>query len=196
MQTRSRWANRLSVSVMVGILGSGLALEADAPRGWLLAGTKPASYDVEVDKEQIYQAHASAYLKSLDQHVDGFGTLMQSISAGKYLGSKIRLSGLVKPEEVMGWAGLWMRVDRGNTMVSFDNMQNRAIKGTTGWQRYDVVLDVPKDATRIAFGILLDGAGEVWLNSVKLEAVRPDAPTDVNEGNLPDKPVNLEFTTD
>jgi hypothetical protein len=94
--------------------------------------------------------------------MEGFGTLMQSISAGKYLGSRVRLSGFVKSEEVMDWAGLWMHEDRGNTMTSFDNMQNRPIQGTTG-----VALDVPKDATRIAFGILLEGADEVWLNTTR-----------------------------
>jgi hypothetical protein len=89
-----------------------------------------------------------------------------------------------------------MRVDRGNTTASIDNMQNRAIKGTTGWQHYEVVLVVPKDATRIAFGILLDGYGEVWLNSTKFEIVGLETPTHgVIQNNRPDKPVNLDFTT-
>jgi len=44
-------------------------------------------------------------------------------------------------------------VDKGKeTGVAFDNMQDRAIKGTTDWRRYEVVLDVPEDATGIAPG--------------------------------------------
>ena len=87
-----------------------------------------------------------------------------------------------------------MRVDQGESMIAFDNMQDRPIKGTTGWQRYDVVLDVPKDATGISFGILLAGTGEVWLNSTKFDFVEAETPvTKSNDRKLPDKPVNLEF---
>ena|ERR1700674_2457959 len=171
-----------------------LAVNADVPRGWHLAGTKPAEYEVGVDTGQAYQGHASAFLRSKRPSVDGFGTLMQSITAEQYHGNEVRLSGLVKSEEVTRWAGLWMRVDKGTDQLALDNMQNRPIKGTTGWQRYYVVLDVPKDATRIAFGILLDGPGEVWLNSTKFEIVGLDVPaTSPSERRLPDAPVNLEF---
>jgi hypothetical protein len=171
-----------------------LALNADVPRGWIVAGTKPAEYEAGVEPGQAYQGHASAFLKSKRPSVDGFGTLMQSINAEKCQGNKLRLSGLVKSEEVTRWAGLWMRVDKGTEQLAFDNMYDRPIKGTTGWQRYYVVLDVPKGATRIAFGILLDGPGEVWLNSAKFEIVGLDVPaTSPSERRLPDNPVNLEF---
>jgi hypothetical protein len=171
-----------------------LALNADVPRGWHLAGTKPAEYESGVDAEQVHQGHASAFLRSKRPSVDGFGTLMQSINAEQYQGNKVRLSGLVKSEEVTRWAGLWMRVDKGTEQLVLDNMQNRPIKGTTGWQRYYVELDVPKGATGIAFGIFLDGPGEVWLNSTKFEIVGVDVPTTSPIArSLTDKPVNLEF---
>ena len=87
-----------------------------------------------------------------------------------------------------------MRVDKGTEPLAFDNMQKRSISRTTGWQHYYVVLDVPKDATGIAFGILLSGPGQVWLNSTKFETVGLDVPaTSASEKSLPDKPVNLEF---
>jgi hypothetical protein len=67
-------------------------------------------------------------------------------------------------------------------------------QGTTGWQRYEVVLDVPKDATGVAFGILLTDTGQVWLNSTKLQIVGAEVPTTkLKENKLPDKPVNLGF---
>jgi hypothetical protein len=164
------------------------------PRGWLLAGTKPSEYEVGVDVDQMYQGHATAFLKSKTLNADGFGTLMQSVTAEQYLGRKVRLSGLVKSEKVPGWAGLWMRVDNEKSPVAFDNMENRAIKGTTGWQRYDVVLGVPKDATTISFGILLAGSGVVWLNGTKFDVVDADVPvTNTGEKVLPEKPINLEF---
>lgn len=168
-----------------------LATNADAPRGWHLAGSKPAEYETGVDTDQAYLGHGSAFLKSKRPSVDGFGTLMQSITAEQYRGNSVRLSGLVKSEEVTGSAGLWMRVDKGTEVLTFDNMQKRPIKGTTGWQRYYVVLNVPKEATGISFGILLYGPGQVWLNSTKFEIEASDPGP--SEKILPDKPVNLEF---
>jgi hypothetical protein len=38
-----------------------------------------------------------------------------------------------------------MRVDRGQKPTAFDNMQNRAIKGTQPWTRHEIVLDVVSD---------------------------------------------------
>jgi hypothetical protein len=171
-----------------------LVVGATVPRGWFLAGTKPAEYEAGVDADQPYEGHASAFLKSKTQSVDGFGTLMQSIHAEQYKGKRVRLSGFVKSQGVMSWAGLWMRVDQGKEMVAFDNMQGRPIKGTTDWQRYNVVLNVPPDSTGISFGILLDGAGEVWLSSTKFDVVGADVPaTGVEDRKVPDNPVNLDF---
>lgn len=185
---------RMLVGVVLLLTGLVLVAQATLPRGWLLAGTKPSEYEVGVDVDQMYQGHATAFLKSKTLNADGFGTLMQSIKAEQYLGRKVRLSGLVKSEEVLGWAGLWMRVDKEKSPVAFDNMENRAIKGTTGWQRYDVVLGVPKDATAISFGILLAGSGVVWLNDTKFDVVGADVPvTNTGDKVLPEKPINLEF---
>jgi hypothetical protein len=165
------------------------------PRGWFLAGTKPAEYEAGVDADQLHQGHASAFLKSRALSVDGFGTLMQSVRAERYIGKRVRLSGLVKSREVMSWAGLWMRVDKGKDIVAFDNMQDRPIKGTTDWHRYDVVLDVPADSTGISFGILLDGTGKVWLSGTKFDVVGAAVPsTDASDRKIPDNPVNLDFT--
>jgi hypothetical protein len=137
----------------------------------------------------------SAYLTSLAKG-DGFGTLMQSFSASNYVGKRVRLRGWVKSQNVGDWAGLWMRVDKGREMLTFDNMQDRAIKGDQPWSIYDVVLDVPAGATSINFGILLSGVGEVWLNDLSLEVVGDEMPlTGTNSSaTLPERPVNLGFS--
>jgi hypothetical protein len=195
MPDKKRHSWKILLATAVVLATCVLAVHANVPRGWYLAGSKPTEFEVGVDTSQTYQGHTSAYLKSKQASVDGFGTLMQSINAEQYKGKKVRLSGLVKSEEVGGWAGLWMRVDQGKDAVAFDNMQDRPIKDTTGWQRYEVVLDVPKDATGLSFGILLSGAGEVWLSNTKFDVVGADVPvTSPGDRKVPDKPVNLEFT--
>ena len=168
---------------------------AGAPRGWILAGSKPANYLTGVDQTLTYQGHPSAYLKAGLSATEGFGTLMQNFRAAQYVGKRVRFSGALKSEDVKDWAGLWMRVDSGPTVgVAFDNMQDRPIKGTTDWHDYQVVLDVPKDATGIAFGVLLSQSGTVWLSNVKIESVGTDVPTTGKHLlPLPPGPTNLNF---
>jgi len=179
---------------MTAAIAAVFAAGAAAPQGWFLAGSKPANYDTGVDREAVYSGKPSAYLKATADQ-DGFGTLMQIFSPDPYVGKRVRFSGYVKSDNVTRWAGLWMRVDGKNTQqpLSFDNMQDRPIKGTTGWKRYEVVLDVPQGATGIALGILLDGPGQVWLNSVAVEVVGPNVPVTGRMANLPDGPRNLGF---
>jgi hypothetical protein len=88
-----------------------------------------------------------------------------------------------------------MRVDKGETVVGFDNMERRAIRGTQPWTTYEVVLDVPADATGISFGALLNGRGEIWLNDVKVDVVGQDVPTTGmgSKDSLSATPVNLDF---
>jgi hypothetical protein len=188
----ARYSN-LATGLVLFLMCS-LGVQAAVPPGWLLAGSKPASYEVGVDGQAAYNGHPSAYLKSKEAFVGGFGTLMQTFQADKYVGKRVRFSAFVKSEGIQSSAGLWMRVDKDSGSVAFDNMQDRPIKGTTGWQKYEVVLDVPQEATGIFFGVLLDGTGEVWLNSAKFEVVGADVATTGGKGSkLPDGPTNLDF---
>jgi hypothetical protein len=168
-----------------------LAWGMETPQGWFLAGNRPADYDSGVDAQTVYGGQPSAYLKSKVPAINGFGTLMQSFKAEEYLGKRIRFSAFVKTDAVQDWAGLWLRVDGPKGSLAFDNMQTRAIKGTTAWQNYEVVLDVPAQATGIAFGILMSGAGSTWISGVKMEAVGTNVPTTEARTPQPSAPVNL-----
>lgn len=174
----------LSLTRMIMIAGSSLVLQAAVPEGWYVAGSKPGEYDCSRDPGTTYQGLPSSYLRSKEGvTTTGFGTLMQDFNAANYLGKRVEFSAAVKAEGVTSWAGLWMRVDNRNATdkknytVAFDNMQHRAITGTTGWQRFSVVLDVPQEATGIFLGILLDGPGVVWMSGGKFEVVGADVPT-------------------
>ena len=126
-----------------------------APAGWFFAGeANPENYRTGVDNGALHDSQPSAYLQSVVPDSKGFGTVMQTISTQNYTGKRVRLRASVKAENVSEWAGLWMRVDKGKEFVAFDNMQNRAIRGTQPWKTQNIVLDVPQDATSISFGNL------------------------------------------
>ena len=180
--------------ILVLLAACSLALQAAAPKGWFVAGSKPTEYESGIDTVAAYNGHPSAYLKAKVSSVEGFGTLMQDFRADHYLGKRVRFSAFVKTERAQDWAGLWMRVDKESKQLAFDNMQDRSIKGTTDWKQYDVVLDVPQNATGIFFGVLLSGTGAVWLSEAKFEIVGPNVLTTNGVAqSKQDEPMNLDF---
>ncbi len=171
----------------------------DLPSGWFCAGSVPQSYTMGIEKGAGQNSKNAATIKSKDGTINGFGTLMQQFNPDKYLGKRVRMSAYVKSENVGKWAGLWLRVDQLDSQrpLSFDNMESRPIKGTTIWKKYEIVLDVPGNASLIAFGALLDGTGQIWFDNITFEIVDKSVQTtDLKRNNQwsnLNAPTNLDF---
>lgn len=129
-----------------------------------------AGYILVRDTDEKHSGTASGRITK--QSTSGnFGTFTQMFVADQYKGKRVRLSGVLKTKEA-NKAGLWMRIDGPeDSPLGFDNMSNRAVEGTTDWKEYQVVLDVPENATHIALGFLLIGDGTAWGDDLKLEVV-------------------------
>ena len=171
-----------------------------APAGWHKNGINPKAFEVGVDPTQAFGGVSSAYVKSLDDTAaKGFGGMMQSSSADQYKNQRVRMTGWVKTEDANDGGGhLWLRVDGSTSgqILAFDNMDNRAPKGTTDWSEYSVVLDVPNEATSLNYGFFLGGKGQMWVNGVNIERVSAETPTTKMlppPKPLPTAPVNLDF---
>jgi hypothetical protein len=192
----------LAAAVFIG--GAVGATAAGLPAGWKARGAMPLDYDMIRDVETSHAGAASASLRSMGMP-RGFGTLLQAFQADEYRGRRVRMSATVRALEVLGWCGLWMRVDgAAEDNLAFDNMGTRKITGTRDWATYTIVLDVPRDAAEIYFGILLDGRGRVWADDFTFEVVGKDVKTtSMRTPRLPrrrppaqdllDHPVNLGF---
>ena len=103
--------------------------------------------------------------------------LTQRFLADQFIGKRIRFTAYVKTNQVNGWAGLWMRVDTIDKHAwAFDDMEDYAIEGTTDWEQYQIVLDVPEDGAVIYLGAHLYGRGQVWMDDCTFEVVGDDVP--------------------
>ena len=142
---------------------------------WIKAGSKPADYDMGVTSSEHHSGSKCAFIKSKIAKISGFGTYMQTSAADAYLGKSVQMTGWIKSKDVKDWAGMWMRVDGPNPYqyLSFDNMQNRPITGTTDWKECTIVLDVPDSAKDLAFGVLLSGTGEVYFDDISFKILGP-----------------------
>lgn len=171
----------------------------EVPEGWVVAGTAPQDYQVSVLPEKREGNNVVLLESVANPNPSKFGTLSQYCSADQYLGKRVRMTGYLKSENVKNWAGMWFRVDdskQKDLSLSFDNMSDRPIKNTTDWKKYEIVLDVPQQAGAMAFGVLLEGSGKVWISGISFEVVDQSVPTTnmVKErAALPQGPVNLDF---
>jgi hypothetical protein len=74
-------------------------------------------------------------------------------------------------------------------------MQSRSITGSTEWNNYSCILDIPKNGAIINIGILLYGKGQTWLDNVRFQEVDNNTPTTefVPEEVFPDHLLNPLF---
>jgi hypothetical protein len=166
------------------------------PKGWFPSGSNNAEYEIGIDNSVFQNGKSCAYIKSKSPRENEFGNLMQTISAENYLGKRLQLSGYIKSNDVKGWCGMWMRIDGEDTkQLGFDNMQDRAITGTTDWNKFKIVLDIPSNSKAINYGVLLGGLGKVWFDNLIIEEVDTSVPvTNLRkERKLPAEPINMDF---
>jgi hypothetical protein len=77
-----------------------------------------------------------------------------------------------------------------------DGKKDRSIKGTTEWTKHEIILDVPANASNIAFGALLSGTGQIWFADLHFDIVDNTVPTtgmDAGKWTPNKEPVNLDF---
>ncbi|MCE9669582.1 AraC family transcriptional regulator [Myxococcus stipitatus] len=148
------------------------------PVGWYVTESAPKRYEAGVDTSAPCEGSRSAFLRSLTTDENGYGTFMQAFGAQDFRGKRLRFSAAARVKDVDGWAGLWMRVEGPDPKqpLAFDNMQSRALVGTRGCKRYEVVLDVPREATTIMAGLIMSGTGQAWLDGVRFEVVDGSVP--------------------
>lgn len=161
-----------------GLLAAGFGVWASTlteplPAPWALAGKHREHYMPSIDRSTALTASGAKTLQAGPgaEADNSFGTIMQSIRPTRYAGQRVRFSAMVKTRAVEGWTGLWLRADVNGRSAAFDNMQDRALRGSADWQRQEVVLDIPADASMLAFGLLQSGSGQSWMDDLRLEVV-------------------------
>jgi hypothetical protein len=156
---------------------------ADAPNyhaiapGW--AAPDSSDYQAGIDPKVAYGGRASLYLKSLASNAKEYA-VRQQIRADSYRGKRIRLSGWLKPNGANFGTALWLRVDMRNGDYVLDGMLGLNPKDVAanqnGWVRCDLVAEVPADAVGIAFGVRMNGSGQIWADDLSITAVDKSVP--------------------
>jgi C-terminal processing protease CtpA/Prc len=132
------------------------------PEGW--GGTpRTVFHDNEI-------AHGGKWSARIERppSIDGQFSAFSKAVAIDFSGQRVQIRGWLRTEDITGWVGLWMREDGEAGPVEFNNMQARAIKGTTAWTEYTFVLPLNPAARTLVFGALASGTGKLWVDDLQL----------------------------
>lgn len=166
------------------------------PKGWFVTGDAQAThdYDIGVDPALTYKEQPCVTIEAQTSPSE-FAALAQQIKAEAYRGKRVCFSAVLRAQDVQNRAALFMRVSGTNgQLLAFDNMRDRFITGSVGWEHHQIVLDVSEQAEDIVFGFLLSLEGQVWMADVSLETVDQTVPTtDILQELAAYFPVNLDF---
>jgi hypothetical protein len=166
--------------------------------GWFQAGSAPDSYIAGIDNKIAKNGQKSAFTESKSETIEGFSTIMQKCDAKNYLGTKIKMTGYLKSQNVTSWSGMWLRIDSktmGETL-GFDNMQVRPVTGNSDWTKCEIIMEVPEESVTLNYGFLLSGSGKIWFDNVSFEILNNATPKVLKDREtflVPQKPVNLDF---
>jgi C-terminal processing protease CtpA/Prc len=146
---------------LAAVLGFERPGSADVPEGWR-ADPNDA---VMTDHAVKHSGDAAAQLSRAPGSPGAFSSLRSGIQVS-FRGTTVELRGYLRTASVTEAAGLWMREDGELPSLQFVDMSRSPVKGTTGWQPYSIKLPLNPDATRLFFGVTLEGTGTVWADDL------------------------------
>lgn len=133
------------------------------PQYWQAMGT-----DYKVFSDSIHKVSGKYSISVKYMSDEGkFGSIVNQFP-NKYNGKKITLEGYIKTKEIKDvTAGLFIRLNREQTMVAVDTMAGREVKGTTDWQKYSTTIEL-KEADYIYVAGFVKGQGQAWFDDFKV----------------------------
>jgi serine/threonine protein kinase len=145
----------------------------EMPNGWFNSeghvSNVSTRYSVRVVRRDDGVPGSCVVMSRNNADIGEFGSLMQRVQARYLAGKTIKYEGELRAEGIDGWAGLWLRVDGAEIPdLIFDNMHNRAIRGTTPWTRFELSVKLPEETVWLNYGIVISGSGRLWADNCRI----------------------------
>lgn len=140
------------------------------PTSWYISETKKKYYKINLYRDSLNNNEIITSIKCLKNKSKEQCTYMTYFEPTAILGKKIKLTGEIKCQNVIGYSCFWMRIDGSDPKkpIAFNDMKDKQLKGTVDWTNFEITLEIPKEASKIIFGALLKGSGQTWYKNVKI----------------------------
>ncbi len=195
-------AAMLDRAYISGILNTQLPLTDRQPRnfdfsdnltGWRTTGSLPSEkllYNVQLDSQVTYQGRPTLHVTLQDEAVSYQQRLRsansmtlrhEGFAADAYRGQRLRLITYCRANELT--EGHFTLTVYGPRLQSHSEAHKQLITqsillldDTVDWQRQELVVDVPQDASKIEFMLEIQEKGSLWLSAIQLEPVDQSVP--------------------
>ncbi len=211
----------LAAKTPIGPSNSQATLHFSVPRnlsfedgllGWRFSGHSTCSikeYDAQIDEKTTYNNNKSVVMsvqQAEPSEMRGGGDAMlmhEGFLADSYRGQRMRMITHVKAQGVssaffaINIIGIELTPEQERTQAKtrIVLVPGRAFEGTHDWKRYELVFNVPDDATSIQVGCKMRGEGKVWIDGFQFERVDTSVPLTGTQQLVPtlQHPRNLDF---
>jgi bifunctional DNase/RNase len=192
----------LDRSYISGILNTQLPLTDRQPRnfdfsdnltGWQITGSLPGEkllYDVQLDSQVTYQGCSTLHVTLQDEaapyqqrllHANSMTLRHEGFAADAYRGQRLRLITYCRASELteghftltISGPRLWPHSEAHKQLIAQSIL---SLDDTVDWQRQELVVDVPQDASKIEFMLEIQEKGSLWLSAIQLELVDQSVP--------------------
>ena len=130
------------------------------------------SYTFQADPNGAWSAPSSAKINRYGP--EDFGLLSQQIRVQPaWVNKTVRLSAQLKTlGAVEAGAVLILQMNgSGGDIIAWNHMGTAPVRGTQDWKNYSIDLKVAPGTYSIKVGVMLEGAGTLWADDLKLEIV-------------------------
>lgn len=130
------------------------------------------SYTFQADPNGAWSAPSSAKINRYGP--EDFGLLSQQIRVQPEWNNKIvRLSAQLRTlGAIESGAALILQMNGSSGDInSWNHMNNSRVMGTQDWKEYSIDLKVEQGTYSIKVGVMLEGAGTLWADDLKLEII-------------------------
>jgi C-terminal processing protease CtpA/Prc len=150
--------------------------------GWRFGGRDMPAYIIEADSQAVSKGAQSITIHSASAPPDTWAIAWQRVAVGAYKGQQVRLTAQIKTDSVTGEVLVGLEYNGHNySNQSRKNVSSPALTGTNDWTTIELLLDLAEGAKTISFSFFFSGAGQLWVDDVRLEAVGPSAWTPEKE---------------
>ncbi|MGK2695302.1 S41 family peptidase [Serratia surfactantfaciens] len=140
---------------------------ASLPGGAWSPNSTNGNYLIEEKKNNI-QGESNISIRSKEDQSSGYGGALRSFDALSLRGKKVTFRVKLSVHHAQKGAAIWLRTDGVDGRLQFISTYDDLIKGNDNSQWREISLHVANHATKVVYGIVLSGSGNVLATDIRL----------------------------
>ena len=137
-------------------------------QSWELNPLCDEKYAFSIESRPATRRPYASILSNSD--ASGWCNIRQAVISESFVGKYVRLNGVLKSEEVDSAAYMFLKaVGINSKNLSFANGEHRPMRGDQNWMPRSLTIYIPREASMIQFGVVLNGKGRVNIGSMSID---------------------------